>query len=731
MSSPVSIKERLEVLLNAFETSRRFATLYPDNHPKLKESVDNLRDTINGFAEDRSAIKLTLYKQECFLDEVPPEEKFDIPWGLADRFLRLGLASIILPKDISVDELIRLLRFLSIDSRKLRSKPNLDDLAQQFGLRTVSLAALDYGKLFSEGIGHAAHSGDRDEEHFARLLTLWDPRRLQREMSAEEVEALGRLSNDKSAMSRLIELSLKGSHPDGSSGPLVEGTVGALDRLSERLKVLYPERWDSVRSMLVRATLSLDSDLLLRQRPELLQKKIKDTEAEVTIADSMDNVSLADAITDAFMEQDTLNDSLSGVLHDLIPKKSRREELTESISKTLRNRGIPSSQQVRIISWWEESVIPDTITHESLDPLFSSLLNASSSMTLEGDEEFRHVFQESMTESGIDAVFFDDLRGMLGVHEEETDLDLILGSYQAEFKRLMERGQIESLKQILEELCTELERLDLDISEKLSPLLGIALVDSLSSLAIGEDPEKRSLTLEIARLFGDNGFRVVMNAISLTNSWELLEELRNEIRYYDDSATDEILEWLKHPDVRMIKEALILLRSSRRTDIISKINPLQRHSEPEIRATALTTLMRVGGAEQLHAVSIGLNDSNARVVTIALELAEEFGIHHFSGQLSELLRTRRDDTSFLGPRRRAIRLVGENRLVDLKDDLKDIIQGVGSWLRYTRDEELLVPAARALLDLEDSEARAFVRHRARWSIGNVRKACTQAIREER
>ncbi len=730
MNAPDTIRERLLLLLNGLELARRFASLYPDKHPRLQEALQALQETFSVLAADRGTLKLTLYKQECFLDEEPPEEEMEIPWGLSKRFLRLGISSVVFPCAVDSGELLSFLKLLGTDAKDLRGERKIEDLAKDHEITSISIVPLDYGRLFSQGLGQAAQAGQRDEEYFARLLTLWDPHRLQKEMSQEEVEALGLLSSDQSALARLVELSMKGPHPSHRGGVLVEGTVGAVQRLSERLRGLYPERWPEVRGLLVKAALSLDSDLLLRKRSDLLSRPSGSEDHDLTPAGEMDDDELSRILSKELSDREALGGRLAEVIRDLVPSSKRRRDLAPLIEGRLVEHGVSGERRREIGSWWKDEIVANSKRHEHGDPLFSALLNAAPQAMPREDPMMTSWFRGQLHGSSLDQHYFEDLRGFVGLAEQPEDINLALSSYQVEFKRLADAHEVATLRQVLEELAGELRRTGQDITETLTPLLGVSLIESLAEAAIVPVKEQRVLAREVARLFGDQGFRVIMEAISRTDEWELLEELRNEVSQYGAEALEEILQWLRHSDSRVAKEALILIRKFDVADIVSRIVPLQRHSDPEIRASALVTLVKRGGDEQMDAIKIGFMDASPLVVDLAVDAAEESGLGSYIAHLSMLLNSHRGDAAFMGPRGKAIRLAGKYGIMELAEELRQIIRGVGSWLRYTRDEALLVPAARALLQLGDSNDRSFVVRRARWGRGKVRKACRQVLQEE-
>ncbi len=275
----------------------------------------------------------------------------------------------------------------------------------------------------------------------------------------------------------------------------------------------------------------------------------------------------------------------------------------------------------------------------------------------------------------------------------------------------------------------ELRRCGKEVTDSLTPLLSLTLIDTLAMNAVSDSEEKRLDARVIARYFGYRGFRVVMEAIGRTDDWELLEELRQEIFAYGSEVVDELLKWLGHEEARFVREALLLLRRVGGAKAIPKIETLLAHSNPEFRAPALAALARIGGARKIPAVEKGLLDSSPRVVEVALDAVEEIGIDRFAGLMARLITSHRDDISFLSPRTKAIRLIGREKFDGVVEELQEIIKGIGSWIKFTRDESLAFPAARALLQLDDDGAHAFVRRRAKWGRGKVRKACRQALRE--
>ena len=184
-------------LLRALDFARRAAWLYPDDHPRLAGSLEELSELIGALCEESPFVKITIYQEECFLNGESPDEELVIPAGFSDRFLRLGLASVVFPRNANAQELLGFLRFLGSDPRGAADAEDINARARPYLLGSIELEGLDYGKLFAEDIGLPAEVSGRDEEQFARLLTLWDPREDQRPMSDGEIKALTRLAEDQ------------------------------------------------------------------------------------------------------------------------------------------------------------------------------------------------------------------------------------------------------------------------------------------------------------------------------------------------------------------------------------------------------------------------------------------------------------------------------------------------------------------------------------------------------
>ncbi|MBN1424310.1 HEAT repeat domain-containing protein [Candidatus Fermentibacteria bacterium] len=722
---------RIVKLLGGIEAARRCAALYPASHPRFSAALESLRETILSLAAGGATLKLTVYKQECFLDELAPEVPVEVPAGFSDRFLRLGLASVEFPADVESRELGVLMRVLAIDTRRMAPQTRLSELASEQGLERITLYPLDYGRLFADGVGAPAEVGERDAEHFARLLTLWDPRPMQKAMSDEEIDVLGRLSEDRAALARLLELSLKGSHPAPAKAttPLAEGTVGTLGLLAERLRNLYPERWESLRKTLVGATLSLDANLVLARRPELLGSALHHKARAPTLADEMDDADLASAIADAVTERGGLDDGLGLVIRDLVPDHDRRVRLEPLLAQELALSGVPETRRSEILTWWEERVVRGVGFLDDVDPLFSSLLAATpprGDLGVVDGERLRSGMHEEM----VLASYLDDLRGLICLSDTPEQVEAVLSHYHTEFVRLAEDDEYAELQRLAEELAGELATRGFRPKEAMAKLLGVTLVDHLARGMLSADPGQRVSARHTAARFGDPGVRAVMKALSRAPEWDICEELRNEIVcQYGQSAEEEVVEWFSDADPRVVREALIIIRllGSRRG--AGKIDALLSHRDQAVRSAALSAMMRIGGSERSRAVERCLRDTSAQVVQIALDAADELGPAQFAGALATLIRGHHENPEFVPVRVGAVRLAGSAKLVALRDTLEEAVRGVGGWTRRARDDQLALAAAKALLSLEDRAGRGFVLQRARWGIGAVRKACRGALEE--
>ncbi|MCU0611886.1 MAG: hypothetical protein MUE60_08875 [Candidatus Eisenbacteria bacterium] len=725
-----TISGRIAGLMAETEAARRSASLYPDAHPRYQEALESLRVAVAALAADATAVKLTVYKQECFLNDQPPEVPLEVPQGFSDRFLRLGLASVVFPPDVSSTELSGFLRVLSSDTRRAAHKRTLAELAAEHGLGRITLLPLDYGRLFMDGVGRPAEVGERNEEHFARLLTLWDPRSAERQMSDEELEALGRLSEDRASLARLVELSLKGPRPVAhDQAPLVEGTVGALDVLADRLRNLYPERWVSLRKTLVEAALSLDSSILLQRRPELLGTAPRARDRSPTPADEMANGELAVAIVDALAERPELDDGLAVVIRDLLPDSERRLALEPLVASRLVLHGVPEQRRAEVMRWWEERVVRGEGFRGDTDPLFSSLLAEHPQQAQPIAEDLW--FREALGEEALRASYVDDLKGLLCFSSTPEEVDLILSTYHGEFLRLAEAGGFDELRRVVQELAAELVSRGYSPHEALGRLLSVALTDHLASAMVALDPGLRAAARETALAFGGQGFRAVMTALARSTDWDVCEELRGEAAKYGPPAEDELVQWLTHTDTRMVREALFILRRDGSGRVIGKVEALLGHRDAEVRAAALATAIRIGGDRRMAAVEQGLLDPAPRVVQVALDACAELGARRVVAGLSALIRGHRDDAEFLAVRGAAIALAGSQRLDSLLEELQEVIRSAGSWTKYTRDEKLVLPSARALLRLDTPKGRAFVARRGRWGVGLAGRACRQALRDEK
>lgn len=721
------VSQKIVSLISAIEAARRGAALYPRSHPRFQASLDALRATIVTMA-DGAPLKLAIYKHECFLNGEPPELPIEVPDGFSDRFLRLGLATAEFPPDVTTEELAGFLGVLAADTRRGGRQKTLAELCEEHGLSRITLSGLDYGRLFMEGVGRPAEAGERDEEHLARLLTLWDPRPAQRLMSAQEVEALGRLAQDHTALARLVELSLKGSRPEATGqGVLVEGTVGALNALATRLRDLYPERWASLKKTLVQAALVLDPAVVMQRRPELLDAAPPERRAP-TPADEMSNAELAHVLADAVVERPEQDDALALVIRDLVPDAERRMALQPLLASRLAVAGVPERRRYEILAWWDERVVRGEGFRDDVDPLFSALLadKGVSAPVVDGGW-----LRDSLTDTAVCASYLDDLRGLVSVSTTPEEIDAILFHYHEEFVRLAEEGDIDGLETTAHQLAEELGRCGLAPRDAMARLLGVALTDRLADAMASSAPERRVAALRTAALFGEAGCRVIMTALARPLEWDVREELRQAVGAYGARAADEVVQWLTHTDAAVVKEALLLLRRAGTDRVVGKVETLLGHRDPDVRAAALAAVVRIGGPRAAAAVERCLADPFPRVVQVALDAAVELGVESFLPAVSALIRGHRDDPEFLSVRGAAIALAGKEKLTRLRESLEDVIRGAGSWTVYTKDDKLALPAARALLKMDDPTARSFVTGRARWGIGVSRRACGQALREEK
>ncbi len=723
------VAARLTTLLASIDGARRAAVLYPDTHPRFKAALEGMRQVIESLSECGEPVKLTVYKQECFLNGEPPEVPIEVPASFSDRFLRLGLATVVFEAGVTGEELGRFLRLLSTDARRGGAPRSLDELRALHGLERITLVPIDYGRLFAEGAGRPAEAGERDEEYFARLLTLWDPQPVRR-MSVEEVEALGRLSQDRQALGRLLELSLKGP-PVGMGGlegrdgaPLAEGAVTALDALASRLRDLYPERWSSVRKTLVEAALRLDISTLTARRPDLLRVTTT-AEPAPSPADEMSDAELADVLADALAERQDLGDDLAEVIRGLVPDRQRCVALQPLIASRLRLRGVPERARSDMLTWWEQRIVRGEGFRDGADPLFSALLAEPAPSKPVIDLAW---FRDSLRDQVIVESYLDDLRGLVHTSVTPEDIEVVLARYHDEFVRLASAGDFMGLRELLEELGGELSRQGLRPQEVIGRMLSVTLGDRIAAGVSSPDPSVRREARGVACLFGASGFRVVMTALVQAQDWEVCEELRAEVPRYGVEAAEEALNWISHRDPRVVREALLVIRKAGSPHHAQKVRVLLGHRDPDVRVAALAALIRLGGEGRAEAVDACLRDPSPRVVQAALNACEELGVERFAEGLKAVISGHRDDPDFVTVRGAAIALVGSHRLVHLRDALKDIVRSAGSWTKYTLDDRLASHAAGALLSLGDPKSVEFVQKLSRWGIGKAGKACREALK---
>jgi hypothetical protein len=447
----------------------------------------------------------------------------------------------------------------------------------------------------------------------------------------------------------------------------------------------------------------------------------------------MDVTELAGAIAAAMGAKETLDPALAAVIRDLVPDKKQRGSLEPLILRELERARVEAARRMKIKTWWNDFVVEARDEVGEADSVVAALLSDHDEAELSSDVDLSSLgawFRTDYGEVVLLSHFFEDLRSMVGLRDQPVDLQLILGSYQREFQSLAESGDLQMLREAVDELSGEFIRCGKPVAETLKPVLSVALVDALSERAVDGNTDDLSHVLAVARAFGPAGFRVVMAAIGKTTGWEILEGLRAEVHSYGPEVVDELLKWLSHSDVRVAKEAVLLVRKVGDERVAPRLEPLLNHSDAEYRAAALATLAKIGGSRRQIVIERGLSDQSAIVVDVALDAAAEFGPQHFVGVLGRLLLRHRQDTEFHHVRAKAIRLIGSRQILQLENELQEIVKGVESWVRFTRDEALVPYAVRSLLQLHTTSGRVFVQKRMRWwRARGVREACKQALRE--
>ena len=134
----------LSLALIELNISRRNVSIYPENHPSIKASIEKAFRHLQELFEIRDEITLAIAKDTLIIDEYALDRKNPVYNEFAMSLYNMGIASLTFVTGVTEEEIIKFHRLITTDYDTLKEKGGLEKMLSRPGINHIKIGLIDY-----------------------------------------------------------------------------------------------------------------------------------------------------------------------------------------------------------------------------------------------------------------------------------------------------------------------------------------------------------------------------------------------------------------------------------------------------------------------------------------------------------------------------------------------------------------------------------------------------------
>lgn len=644
----------LSLAIIELNISRRNVSIYPENHPSVRQSIVRAHTHLQRLFELRAEITLAAAKDTLVIDEYFLDRRNPVYAEFAGSMHKMGLAAVTFCAGVTEDELIRFHQVLCTDPDTLKARGGVLQSMAEAGITHLKATPIDYGAFhFVEGQRGPEDQGQNIWEEYVygllegKLIAQGEsdgvrgiPPRILSQIINQKMDE----SSDQESYERVIAAYL---HSTSKENRLKKGALSNVTQFIEGLKPSLKRQFLSGTF----AQISPDPALAQRISEELSSEQLMTLLREINERDSV------------------------------MPETLRN--LMEKFSKIQKGGLVLGTREAASGS----SIVDD----------------------IQMSQEILKLFDEDRTQDFVTEDYRTELKRILasrGTGEQAVDL----GEITAEFGSENIEGY---LKDVYLELLEEPDLID----DEEIPAITERFIENINMfLQTGQFGQLSSVYEAMLGMRGNEKYSAMAESIfGYMTSDEFIQNLVSFYRFWGRKSRQDVIEfsvrikeYLIPPLIEaLIQEADAALRSfylSILSEFGGEVVPfaLQHlsHESWFVRRNMIILLRESGDRTVLKHIKPFCEDKNLRIAIEAIKsflaVNDSQGIRYLKQYLV---------SNDLQGREQALKLIGAYRVKQLVSDIvklllkKDIIGG---------DFHLKIPLVKALADIGDPRALRYL-----------------------
>ena len=582
--------------------------IYPSDHPAIKDSVERLYATMEGFLKASPELKLEIAQKNLMVDGHFLDKTNEIFRDVALRFHRRGIASVTFKKGLSLEELRMFLEIASAEPKVLQKSGEFLRLFQEKKISHIDIVEIDYQKIFGVGkeIGEAAEVEKvrSEEEIWIDLIRGLD---LYSGLKLGEVEHnfLLHLEDDPGKMAIYLEsVASKGSLGISDLGGVAVRRV--VNNIGNYIFNNFPQEREVHRKKLAEAVSRLDPKLRLQLIDAEIDIQPGQIDVVTEVVPDLSNSVIVEMMTLVVSNEGRVTERLMKFFHKLVSEEERKKEVIILFGESLADMsGAEDSLYMRRLI---ENLFLSKPTDDFISEMYRKTLKELNEQlySISGMKEY----VDSLNEKKIEEQASTALMDLIRLETESSEYVEIAKSLSKAAMDFLLTGRYEEAKEIIEVLIEEVgpEKGKTDeerkaCKEAMEKLKDIGIVHDLVAALRDWGKEKYETIHFILLQMGEIVVVPLLEALGRETDRSLRKKIISVIVGLGEKAIPEIVKRFSDENWYVVRNMVRILREIGTEKSAHYLNILLKHEDPRVRKEVVYTLSGIGGREAFSLIS--------------------------------------------------------------------------------------------------------------------------------
>lgn len=352
-------------------SASRIWTMYPAEHPTVRDAVERLRDAVGEALEAKVASAIAVTPDSLLVRGIPVPATEPTVAQMAAALHALGILEIGFDPVMPADAPARLLAFIGRAPESFEAEGGLSEAWHRHGHPAIRLVAVDYRRVFEDH--DAEKSAVRDDVWRAIVVALASGRRT---LDEREQRRLLELAEDPGELGALAE-GLVADKCTAAGSPMVAtqaATVLASFRhLASMASVLAPDRAQAIVKNLAMALLHIDPHISM----QMIVMEAQGEPGSAMLSGGLSEEAVAQLLATVLALEGQATPRVAQVFDLLMPDRTRRRDVVA------RARALAQAQhdgEGAFDALWNsiEELLLSYDDHAFVDSAYRSILDAAS-----------------------------------------------------------------------------------------------------------------------------------------------------------------------------------------------------------------------------------------------------------------------------------------------------------------------------------------------------------------